>query len=216
MIQFNKIAGVAAVGSALIYIAAFVYFGVFSAMPSGANSEQVMLYLAEHKSLISMVYFLIYVVFGLLLAVIVVNLNEQLACRSSSLFKIASLFGAIWVGLVIASGMLSTIGLSHAVALIDSNYDRAYDLWVVITVITESIGGGNELVGGIWVLLISIAAKQQGLFSRGLNYLGMLVGVAGIATVYPAVIFTEIFGVTQILWFLWLGIALLSNRPASS
>ena len=83
---------------------------------------------------------------------------------------------------------------------------------IIISVITESIGGGNELVGGLWVLLISVAAIQADWLPRKLNYLGLLVGIAGIATVYPDELFTEIFGVSQIVWFIWLGVCLLTQE----
>ena len=36
----------------------------------------------------------------------------------------------------------------------------------------------------------------------------------GIATTYPDEIFTEIFGLTQIIWFIWLGVSLLGQSNA--
>jgi hypothetical protein len=50
---------------------------------------------------------------------------------------------------------------------------------------------------------------------RRLNYLGYFVGIAGIATIYPDELFTEIFGVSQIVWFIWLGICLLTQENAN-
>ncbi len=52
-------------------------------------------------------------------------------------------------------------------------------------------------------------------FPRGLNYLGLIVGVSGIATIYPAEVFSEIFGITQIIWFFWLGVFMLSHSNAN-
>ena len=153
-----------------------------------------------------------YVVFGVLLAVLVICMHEKLKHTNNPVVTIGSLFGVIWVGLVIASGMISNIGLAHAIDLMDANPDKAFDMWIIISVITESIGGGNELVGGLWVLLISVAAIQADWLPRKLNYLGLLVGIAGIATVYPDELFTEIFGVSQIVWFIWLGVCLLTQE----
>ena len=87
--------------------------------------------------------------------------------------------------------------------------EKAFDMWSIIAVITESLGGGNEIVGGLWVLLISIAALNARVFPRGLNYLGIVVGISGVATIYPEDTITEIFGVTQIAWFIWLGIVMM-------
>lgn len=209
MKNLQKLAGVSAISEALIYVSAFIYFGAYWAYPSSGTVLEKMTYLADNQLSFSAIYFVMYVLFGVLLGVLVVALFERLKQASYSLAAVGSLFGAVWVALVIASGMLANIGLSHSISLIESSPERAMDLWTTISVIVESIGGGNELVGGLWVLLISIAAFKVETFSKGLNILGVIVGVAGIATVYPDDVFTEIFGLSQIVWFIWLGIVLL-------
>lgn len=215
MKNLQKLAGISAISEAAIYIFAFTYFGAFWSYPSAGNSTEKMAYLAENHLMFSTVNFLIYIVFGVFLAVLVIGLHEKLKHTKNPAVAIGSLFGAIWVGLVIASGMISNIGLAHAIDLIDANPEKAFDMWVIISVLTESLGGGNELVGGLWVLLVSVVALQAREFSRNFNYLGLLVGVAGISTIYPDDIFTEIFGVTQIVWFIWLGIWLLTHENAN-
>lgn len=214
MNNLQKAAGVSAIAEALIYIVAFVYFGAFWAYPSEGTASEKMAYLAENQLVFSMMYFLIYAVFGVFLAVLVVGVYEKLKPANNPIVKVGSVFGVVWVVLVIASGMLANIGLSHAINLIDLSADKAFDMWRIISVLIESLGGGNELVGGLWVLLVSIAALKAEAFSRGLNYLGIIVGVSGIATIYPDEIFTEIFGITQIIWFVWLGIAMLGQSNA--
>jgi len=82
------------------------------------------------------------------------------------------------------------------------------------------LGGGNEIVGGLWVLLLSIAGLKGSHFSRALNYLGIFIGLVGVATIYPADLLTEIFGLGQIIWFAWIGFAMLmiasdGNRSAA-
>ncbi len=212
MNNLQKVAGVSAILEALIYISAFVYFGAFWAYPAEGTASEKMVYLAENQLSFSAIYFLMYAVFGILLAVLVVGLYERLKLNNSALVKVASVFGAVWVVLVIASGMLANIGLSHAIALTDVSAEKAFDMWRIISVIIDSLGGGNEIVGGLWVLLISIAALKANTFSKGLNYLGVIVGIAGIATVYPDDTLTEVFGITQIVWFLWLGASMLKQR----
>jgi len=211
----QKLAGISAISQGLIYIIAFVYYGAFWSYPVDGNSVEKMTHLEENQFLFSMIYFLMYVVFGVLLAILVIGLHEKLKHTNNPIVTIGSLFGVIWVGLVIASGMISNIGLAHAIDLMDADPDKAFDLWVTVSVITESIGGGNELVGGLWVLLISVAAMQAGWLPRSLNYLGYIVGISGIATIYPDELFTEIFGLSQIVWFIWLGISLLTQEKAN-
>lgn len=217
MKKLSKLAGASAISEAIIYIAAFIYFGAFWSYPYTGTPVEKMTYLAENRGIFSAIYFLMYVVFGVFLSVLVIGLHEKLKYTKNPAITIGSLFGVIWVGLVIASGMIGTIGLAHAIDHMDVSAEKALDIWIIISLITESIGGGNELVGGLWVLLVSIVALQAREFSRTLNYLGVLVGVAGIATIYPNDIFTEIFGITQIVWFIWLGVFLLrgdSSRNA--
>ena len=209
MFVLHKPSGFAAILLGLIYIGAFIYFGAFFAYPAGGSPAEKMRFLADHQLAVSVVYFSIYVLFGVVLAVLVVGLHEMLKRTGASLAALASLFGVIWVGLVIASGMIYTIGLDQAVRLLDEGPDTAFALWRTVSVIANSLGGGNEIVGGLWVLLVSVVALQAAALSRPLNYLGCFVGIAGIATVYPAEIFTEIFGLSQIVWFIWLGVVIL-------
>ena len=169
MNNLQKVAGVTAILEALIYTSAFVYFGAFWAYPADGTASEKMQYLAENQLSFSAIYFLMYAVFGILLAVLVVGLYERLKLNTNALVKVASVFGAVWVVLVIASGMLANIGLSHAIALMDVSAEKAFDMWRIISVIIDSLGGGNEIVGGLWVLLISIAALKASTFSKGLN-----------------------------------------------
>lgn len=215
MNKLQKLAGISAISAALIYIVAFIYFGAFWSYPSLGSPLEKMVYLAENQLTFSAIYFLMYVVFGVFLAMLVVGLHERLKYTENAAIIIGSLFGCIWVGLVIASGMISNIGLAYAIDLMTVSPEKAIDIWTILSLITESIGGGNELIGGLWVLLVSATALQAGEFSRTLNYLGLLVGAAGIATVYPEDILTEIFGTSQIVWFIWLGIGLLTQKSAN-
>ena len=112
----------------------------------------------------------------------------------------------IWVGLVIASGMIINIGLKSVIDTGIKDPESAMQIWSSVSIISEGLGGGNEIVGGIWVLLLSIIALKGQLFSKTLIFLGILVGIAGILTVYPLDLFTEIFGISQIIWFFWIGI----------
>jgi hypothetical protein len=84
--------------------------------------------------------------------------------------------------------------------------------------VIEGLGGGVELVGGLWVLLISWAALRTGELGRVLNYLGVVVGVAGILTIVPALaeVGAMVFGLGQIVWFVWLGIVMLRSSSGAA
>ena len=131
--------------------------------------------------------------------------------KAPVLSQTASVFGIIWVGLVIASGMIANIGLAAAIDLSATNAEQAMTLWIIINTIVEGLGGGNEVVGGLWVLLLSIAGLKTIALPKLLNWFGLFIGTVGILTIYPAEVLTEIFGVSQIVWFSWLGAAMLTS-----
>jgi hypothetical protein len=58
-----------------------------------------------------------------------------------------------------------------------------------------------------------LAALRTGGLPKGLNILGVLVGAVGIITIFPALNdLVAVFGLGQILWFVWLGIVLLRSK----
>ena len=71
--------------------------------------------------------------------------------------------------------------------------------------VPEALVGRVEVVGGIWILLVTWAALLAGRHSRALNYLGVVVGMAGVLTVVPAL---EVLGIGfrlgEIVWVVWL------------
>ncbi|MBK7021560.1 MAG: hypothetical protein IPH38_18700 [Candidatus Microthrix sp.] len=66
-------------------------------------------------------------------------------------------FAGIWAALMYASGMISNVGIEAVADLAASEPDRAVAVWSTLDIVTNGLGGGNELVGGIWILLVSIA-----------------------------------------------------------
>ena len=210
--NLQKTAGIAALCEALIYITTFALYGTVLAMPGGLNSAQKLVFLVENQSLLFFSNLLAYIIFGVLLAVLVLALHERLKNAASTLTQLASIFGVLWVGLVIASGMLANIGLNAVLKLNLTEPEQTRALWLSVTTVTGALGGGNEIVGGLWVLLISCAGLKAKILPNTLHYLGIVVGIAGIATCFPAAGLTELFGISQIIWFGFLGIAMLRKR----
>ena len=215
MNNLQKMGGVAALLEAAIYVCAFVFFGAFWSFPVDADAAGKLAHLADNLLVLSIVNLGMYVLFGILLAVLVLALHDRLKATTPVVSQVASVFGVVWVGLVIASGMVANTGLAAVVALSAENPEQAMTVWRTINSVVEGLGGGNEIVGGLWVLLLSIAALRGKQLSKGLNYLGLFIGAVGILTIYPAEVLTEIFGLGQIVWFTWLGITLLmkSSNP---
>ena len=204
--SFQKLGGIAALCEALIYISAFVFFGMFWSYPVDGDSLEKLVFLADNHLVLMIVNLLMYVLFGIILAVLVLALHQRLSVSAPTLSQVASVFGVVWVGLVIASGMVANTGLSTVVELSITDPEQAMTVWRTINAVVEGMGGGNEVVGGLWVLSLSIAAQKGNTLQGALNRFGMFVGVVGILSIYPAEVFTEIFGLSQIVWFVWLGV----------
>ncbi|MDO6712759.1 hypothetical protein Q4567_18640 [Aliiglaciecola sp. 2_MG-2023] len=218
MNKLQKLAGVAALFEAAIYISAFIFYGAFWDYPVSSDDTQKFIFLTNNQVVLSVVNLAMYVVFGVFLAVLVLAIHQRMHTKVPVLSQIATAFGIIWVGLVIASGMIANVGLGAVIDLSVKNPEQAMTLWVVINTVVEGLGGGNEVVGGLWVLLLSIAGLKTGDLPKLLNCFGLFIGTVGILTIYPAEVLTEIFGLSQILWFSWLGVAMLmrSNSPAQA
>ena len=99
------------------------------------------------------------------------------------------------------------------VALYAKDPAQAALTWQGFEVVASGLGNGNgEILGGLMTLLVSWAALQTGMLPKFLNYLGVVVGLVGIASTIPGLsALTGLFGMGQIIWFVWLAIIML--RP---
>lgn len=214
MLSLQRAGGIAALVEALAYVVGFAVLATLlnPGDVEGWGLEQKLDFALQNKLLIQVWMTFIYVTFGLLLVVLTVALHERLRKASVGAMQVASAFGLIWAGLVIASGMVAVVGLDLAAALHGKDAAQAALLWAAIGAIQAGLGGGVEIVGGLWVGLISIAALRSGEFPTPLIYTGLAVGAAGVVTVVPGLRdIGAIFGIGQIIWFVWIGIVLLRH-----
>lgn len=217
MKSLQKWGGLAALYEAAAYIFGMIFFLLIVDYSGVVDPIEKVALLADNQAMMAAMNLIIYVIFGVVLVVLALALHERLKSGAPALMQIATAFGLIWAGVVIASGMVFNIGAGVVVDLFGTDPTRAATIWLAINAVADGIGGGVEILGGLWVLLISLAALQTQTYAKGLNILGLLVGTAGIITIVPA--FGElggmIFGLGQIIWFVWLGIAMLRNRSNS-
>ena len=195
---------------ALCYVAiAVIFFGMLS-MPQGLDTAGKIQYVQQHHLLVASGYGIGYLLFGVLLAIVLQALRRVFTNTSSALAALAERFGNVWLVLMMASGMVALLGLQMVFRLIESDPQQAIALYNSRNLLTEALGGGIELVGGLWVLLLSIAGLQQQRFAKALHLLGLVVGSFGILTVLHTVPYLkDAFGISQLIWFIWLGISLL-------
>jgi hypothetical protein len=106
--------------------------------------------------------------------------------------------------------MIHNVGMQAVVELYSKDPQQAGTIWSTIDVVLGGLAGSNEAIGGLWILLLSVTALRGTDLPRKLNYLGLLIGAAGVVSIIPALdMFIYIFALTQIVWFLWLGITML-------
>ena len=211
------VGGSAAILNGLIYIFAFIGYGAVLVYPDvHADVNERLAFLSNNYTSLFVLNLFSYVIFGILLAFLAHGLHQRLSSYSPNLSRISLSFGIIWVGLVMASGMLSNIGMDYVIQKGTTEPENAMIIWSGIGVVTEALGGGNEVVGGLWVLLISHMGLKAKLLPKPLVLLGFLVGLAGILTIHPLEIFRVVFGLTQILWFIGLGVVMVRNPGTSS
>ncbi|MBU2115059.1 MAG: hypothetical protein KKE94_14945 [Gammaproteobacteria bacterium] len=206
--------GIAAIGMALCYISVAVIFFGLLAVPAGLDSlGRLQFYLQQEYLLVAIGWGIGYLLFGVLLAILLQALRQAMPPNQSGIAALAERFGNAWVVLMLASGMVALISMDMTLRLLDSSTEQALALYNTGNLLTNALGGGIELVGGLWVLLLSIAGLQQQRFAKALHLLGLIVGSLGILTVLHSVPYLkDAFGITQLIWFIWLGTALLRRK----
>lgn len=194
----------------------FMFLDSSSFIATNSDPVENAAFLVDNHAIVALWYLVIYIVFGIFLVALVIALHERLKAAAPSLMKIATTFGLIWAGLMFASGMIANVGTSAVIDLYVQNPEQAGLLWLSINSVIMGLGGGNEIVGGLWVLLISLVALQitdKLLLPKGLVYLGLIVGATGVfqTLITEIEVLDAIFGLGLIIWFVWVGVHLLRN-----
>ena len=217
MKNLQKMGGIAALYAGAAYVVGFVLWGGVLGYNSDLEPAQKVASFVENQGLWYMLNLVVYVVWGFFLVVLALALHERLKAGAPAIMQTASAIGLIWAGVVIASGMICNIGIENVVNLSDTDPAQAASVWVAIDSVRDGLGGGNEIVGGLWLLLVSWAALRVGELPKVLNYLGVVIGVAGILSAVPPLGgLTDVFGLSQIVWFIWLGIVMLRSSTSAA
>jgi len=218
MKNLQKMGGIAALYEAAAYVVGMVGFLLVVDISGVVDPVKKVALMVDNQAFLYIMYLIIYVVWGVFMVVLALALYERLKAGSPAIVQTATVFGMIWACVIIASGMIYNIGMENVVDLYGKDPAQAATVWLAIDSVFDGLGGSNEILGGIWILLISWAALRAGELPRVLNYLGAVIGVAGIVSVVPALaeLFIYIFALGQIVWFVWLGIVMLRGRTSAA
>jgi hypothetical protein len=218
MKTLQKSGGLAALYLAAAYLIGMVLFLVVLNYPGITDPAQKVALLVEKPMVIFSTNLLMYVFFGVVLVVLSLALYERLKSEAPASMQVATVIGVIWAGSLIASGMVLNAGIDPVVALYAKDPAQAALSWQGMESVASGLGNGNgEILGGLWTLLVSVAALRAGGLPKGLNILGVIVGSVGIISIFPGLTdLTGVFGLGQLIWFVWLGIVLLRSNPGKT
>lgn len=213
MKTLQKSGGIAALYMAISHLIGIVIFLVMLDYLSLTDPAQKVALNIHKQAVILSTNLLMYVFFGFALIVLSLALYDRIKSGAPALMQVGTAIGIIWAGSLIASGMVANTGLATVASLHAKDPTQAVLTFQSIEAVANGLGNANgEILGGMWTLLISIAALRIVGFPKGLNILGLFVGAVGIITIIPALTdMTGLFGVGQIVWFIGLGIALLRS-----
>ncbi|WP_417489172.1 DUF4386 domain-containing protein [Maricaulis sp.] len=217
MINFQRLGGAAAILAAGTYLIGFwFYFTVLGPARFGSGQidpAQHVLFLVENQSVMHAWNLIIYVGNAFCLVILAVALHQRVKSGCAGLAQTATSFGLIWAGLLLASGMLANVALGRVINLQAADSPLTTTVWQVLAIVQEGLGGGNEIAGGLWILLLSWAGQWSKSLPTGLNALGAIIGTAGLLTVVPALGEAgSVFGLGFIVWFIWVGGVLMFSR----
>jgi hypothetical protein len=221
MNNLQKMGGIAALIGAATNIFALVVFATLL-VPNGFGSEprdvgKIVAFLAANQAFVRVWDIIIYLVFGVGLIFLSLALYERLKAGSPALAQAVTTFGLIYAVLVIVMGTLSINNLSTVVKLYGENPAQAATVWLTLDSVETGLGGGGgeTIVNALWLLLLSCVALWARELPRALNYLGLVIGVAGILGVLltSLSLMAVVYGLGLIIWFAWLGIAMLRRSP---
>ncbi len=212
----RRASGIAALYLAAALVVAMLYFLVGTKMPSVTDPAEQVDLLIDHQLGLHLMYLIAYVVFGLVLAVLALGLHDRLAGIAPTTSRVATAVGLIWAGVLVASGLVFIVGMDSVVDLHATDPAGAVVAWQAIYPVTLGLGGaGGEVLGGTWLLLVSLVALRGHALPTWLNWFGLVAGAAGIISAVPGLAdVAVVFGLLVIVWFVGLGVTLLREHPA--
>jgi hypothetical protein len=222
----QKWGGIAALTEAFTYLFGFVlFFGLLDSSGYDTPAQRLEFLILNRDT-----FFIGYLVSGILFSFALIVLVQSIYLRfkqaSPELMKFTAVVGYLWVGIVLASSLIFLTSLGALAKFHGLDPEQALAIHRAVNIIVDALGGGIELVGAVWVLVISCVGIKHQIFSKLLHYVGFFVGIAGVLTLFSGLSFlstnpffevtTAIFGLGQILWFIILGVTMLRETPNST
>ncbi|MCA9365297.1 hypothetical protein KC723_00200 [Candidatus Kaiserbacteria bacterium] len=201
MTLFKKLATISAVYGGLSYIGGiFVYLQLLKYDSVSTPSEQLAI-IGNNPVLVHITTLHIYILFSFGIILLATYLYLKLKDQQPALGLLSLISGVVWSTLLIASGFIS-MGVT-AILMNGTAVSELTFAWQAIDIVSNALGGGNELIGGVFTGLLSLALYKARYSSLVTSLLGVVVFVGGIISALPylADVGIGIFVISQILWF---------------
>lgn len=201
------------------FVLLFTYLAPSGYGMDGSDPAVIVGFLVENPGLMSLWNLSIYVVNGLALAGLAVVSAARFAPKAPVLSQAIQTFGLLWATLVVGAGMVANVGNAVVLSHYDADPEKAVLMWQIFSAIENGLGGGNEIAGSVWGILYAVAVFKTKAFGRALGWFSVVIGVAGLSTIIPALgdAGGAIFGLGYIAWFFWVAIAWArSTQPAQA
>jgi hypothetical protein len=217
MNTFQKAGGIAALTHAFAYLVGIIIAVTLIFPVLDADTSGYIKFVSDNQFLMHIWILICYWGSAITIVIMALALYDRLKVNSSGLMKVATAFGLIWAGLIIGSGNLMLNNFHVITDLYAIDPTLAATAWTILEAVENGITSGNELVGSLWVLLLSYSALRHGGLPKALNYAGIALAIVGICTLVPdlaslaGVAFA--FGLGMVGWSIWLGIVMLRNKP---
>jgi len=215
MNSLRKAGAASALIMAFIYLLGFAIF--FLALDPGRelNLDESVQFRIENQLVVMPTMFVLYVLAGINLIILVQSLAGEVKNDAPWQSQTSLIIGSIWCAMLIVAGLVYLTGMQAVFSLYPENAEQASALSLVVNTVFEGLGGGNELIGGLWTALISCLLLKSTPGYKILHLFGILVGIAGVVSIVPIVAdAVMLFGLGQIFWFIGLGIRFLKKEKS--
>ena len=216
MKSMQKLGGIGGFAAAATFVIGLAMFAtMFFDYATATDAGEALAFLVDNYVPLYIWNNILFIVFGIVLVPFTLALGDRLG--DSPLSRVATVFGLVWSGVIIAAGMITNITFGTVMNLHATDPEQAATVWITLEAVRNGLGGGNEVLGAVWVLLLSGAALTARVFPRWLNFLGIAMGVAGLATVVPPLEpVGAIFGLGLIVWFTRIAMSLVRQPVLST
>lgn len=194
-------AAISAVYGGLSYIGGiFVYLQLLQYDSATSASEQLTI-ISNNPVLVHITTLHIYILFSFGIILLATYVYFKLKEHQPILGLLSLIAGVIWATILIASGFIS-MGIT-TLLMSGTAASELVSTWQAIDIVSNALGGGNELMGGVFTGLVSLAMYKARSSAIATSILGALVFIGGILSALPYLtdIGIGVFVISQILWF---------------